>query len=114
MEYVDHIEEWFKNAYRVHLTGIEDPIVMSRRFAARLERNLSLNRSLLLDASVALVKDEWSGHFRQRQNTHSSSFGHIGTRRRRDGLDSLILICELPPLPFCRSEANIAACRIPL
>ena len=40
MEYIDRIEEWFKNSYRVHLRGVETPIPMSRRYAAILKQKL--------------------------------------------------------------------------
>lgn len=37
LEFVNHIEEWFNYSYQVHLKGIEKPLVMSRRFAAKLK-----------------------------------------------------------------------------
>ncbi len=40
MEYIDRIEEWFKNSYRVHLRGIDTPVPMSRRYAAILKQKL--------------------------------------------------------------------------
>ncbi len=40
MEYIDRIEEWFKNSYRVHLRGVDTPILMSRRHAALLKQKL--------------------------------------------------------------------------
>jgi two-component system LytT family response regulator len=40
MEYIDRIEEWFKNSYRVHLKGVDTPIPMSRRYAALLKQKL--------------------------------------------------------------------------
>jgi LytTr DNA-binding domain len=36
LEYVDRVERWFNRAYRVHLHHISEPLVMSRRYAARL------------------------------------------------------------------------------
>lgn len=41
MEYVDRLEEWFNNSYRVYLKGIEEPYVMSRRYVAKLKQKLS-------------------------------------------------------------------------
>lgn len=41
MEYVDRLEEWFNNSYRVYLRGIEEPYVMSRRYVAKLKQKLS-------------------------------------------------------------------------
>ncbi len=37
IEYIDHIEEWFNYSFRVYLKGIESPVTMSRRFAAKLK-----------------------------------------------------------------------------
>ena len=34
---IDRIEEWFNNAYRIYLKGIEKPYVMSRRYSAKLK-----------------------------------------------------------------------------
>ncbi|HEY0378519.1 MAG TPA: LytTR family DNA-binding domain-containing protein [Pyrinomonadaceae bacterium] len=36
LECVDRIERWFNRAYRVHLHHAAEPLVMSRRYAARL------------------------------------------------------------------------------
>ena len=36
LEYVDRVERWFNRAYRVHLHNFAEPLVMSRRYAARL------------------------------------------------------------------------------
>ena len=41
MEFVDRLEEWFNNSYRVYLKGIEEPYVMSRRYVAKLKQKLS-------------------------------------------------------------------------
>lgn len=41
MEFVDRLEEWFNNSYRVYLRGIEEPYVMSRRYVAKLKHKLS-------------------------------------------------------------------------
>jgi len=37
LDFVDHIEEWFNYSFQVHLKGMEKPLVMSRRFAAKLK-----------------------------------------------------------------------------
>jgi len=37
MEYILRVEEWFNNTYRIYMKGIEAPLNMSRRYAARLE-----------------------------------------------------------------------------
>lgn len=41
MEFVDRLEEWFNNSYRVYLKGVEEPYVMSRRYVAKLKQKLS-------------------------------------------------------------------------
>jgi len=40
MEYVDRVEEWFNYSFRVYLKGIEEPCVISRRYATRLKERL--------------------------------------------------------------------------
>ena len=40
MEYIDSFEEWFNYSFRVYLNGVENPFVMSRRFAAKLKERL--------------------------------------------------------------------------
>ena len=40
IEYIDRIEEWFENSYRVHLRGVSSPIPMSRRYVALLKQKL--------------------------------------------------------------------------
>ncbi len=40
MEYIDRLEEWFNYSYRVYLKGIEKPLVMSRRYVARVKKRL--------------------------------------------------------------------------
>jgi two-component system LytT family response regulator len=37
IEYVDHIEGWFNYSYKVFLKEITEPLVMSRRYAAKLK-----------------------------------------------------------------------------
>jgi len=40
LEYVERLEEWFNYSYQVYLRGIKEPVVMSRRYAAKLKENL--------------------------------------------------------------------------
>lgn len=37
LEYVERVESWFNRSYRLHLRGVAEPLVMSRRYAARLK-----------------------------------------------------------------------------
>lgn len=37
IEYIERIEEWFNYSFRVFIKGIEKPLVMSRRYAAKLK-----------------------------------------------------------------------------
>jgi two-component system LytT family response regulator len=37
LEYVEKIEKWFNNAHQVYLRNIEQPLVMSRRYGAKLK-----------------------------------------------------------------------------
>ncbi len=37
IEYIDKIEEWFNYSFKVFLKGIDEPLVMSRRYAAALK-----------------------------------------------------------------------------
>ena len=41
MEFVDRLEEWFNNSYRVYMKGIEEPYVMSRRYVTKLKQKLN-------------------------------------------------------------------------
>lgn len=41
LDFVDHIEEWFNYSYKVHLKGIEKPLVMSRRYASKIKGRMS-------------------------------------------------------------------------
>lgn len=41
LEYIDHVEEWFNYSYQVYLKGLEKPVLMSRRYAAKLKEILS-------------------------------------------------------------------------
>ena len=37
LEYVDRVETWFNRSFRIHLRNVEEPLVMSRRYATRLK-----------------------------------------------------------------------------
>jgi two-component system LytT family response regulator len=41
MSRVTKVEEWFGNSYRVHVDGLEQPVAMSRRYAAKLKERMS-------------------------------------------------------------------------
>ncbi len=36
-EHIEKIEKWFNNSYLVHIRGLADPVILSRRYAARLK-----------------------------------------------------------------------------
>jgi two-component system LytT family response regulator len=40
LEFVDHVEGWFNYSYKVFLKEIDDPLVMSRRYAAKLKERM--------------------------------------------------------------------------
>ncbi len=40
MEYTDRVEEWFNNSYHVFMKDIENPFVISRRYATKLKERL--------------------------------------------------------------------------
>lgn len=40
IEFVEHLEEWFNYSYKVYLKGIDDPLVISRRYAATLKQRM--------------------------------------------------------------------------
>jgi two-component system LytT family response regulator len=40
MEYIERIEEWFNYSFRLYLKGVEDPYVISRRYANKLKERL--------------------------------------------------------------------------
>lgn len=40
MEYIDRVEEWFNYSFRVYLKGVEEPYVISRRYANKLKEML--------------------------------------------------------------------------
>ncbi len=39
VEYVERLESWFNRSYRIHIRQIAEPLVMSRRYAARFKAN---------------------------------------------------------------------------
>jgi two-component system LytT family response regulator len=41
LDAMERLEEWFNHSYRVYITGIEKPFVMSRRYAAKLKKKMS-------------------------------------------------------------------------
>ena len=40
MDYIDRVEEWFNYSFKVYLKGVEEPYVISRRYATRLKDRL--------------------------------------------------------------------------
>jgi two-component system LytT family response regulator len=40
MEFIDRVEEWFNYSFKVYLKGVEEPYVISRRYANRLKDRL--------------------------------------------------------------------------
>jgi len=36
-EYIEEVEKWFNYSYRVKLNGIEEPVIISRRYAKKLK-----------------------------------------------------------------------------
>ncbi len=41
LEYVERLESWFNRSYRIYLKTLQEPLVMSRRYAARLKDRFS-------------------------------------------------------------------------
>ena len=41
LEYVEKLEEWFNNSFRVYIKGTKDPYLLSRRYAAKLKNRFS-------------------------------------------------------------------------
>ncbi len=37
LDYVEKVETWFNRSYRIHLQKVKEPLIMSRRYAARLK-----------------------------------------------------------------------------
>jgi two-component system LytT family response regulator len=40
LEFVDHVEKWFNYSYKVFIKDVEVPLVISRRYAARLKERM--------------------------------------------------------------------------
>lgn len=40
LAFVERLEPWFNAAYRLHLRGLNEPLMMSRRYAARLKERM--------------------------------------------------------------------------
>jgi two-component system LytT family response regulator len=40
LELITKVEKWFNNSYRLHLKGMENPLVMSRRYAVKLKEKM--------------------------------------------------------------------------
>ncbi len=40
MEYIDRVEEWFNYSFKVYLKGLDEPYVISRRYATKLKDRL--------------------------------------------------------------------------
>lgn len=40
MDFVVKVDEWFNNAFRVHLKGVTEPFVMSRRYASLIKNRM--------------------------------------------------------------------------
>ena len=40
MEYIDRVEEWFNFSFKVYLKGVEEPYLISRRYATKLKDRL--------------------------------------------------------------------------
>ena len=36
LDYIEKVEKWFNNSYRVYLKGVETPFEMSRRYTAKI------------------------------------------------------------------------------
>lgn len=41
LEYVDKLEDWFNYSYKIHLKGIDETVIMSRRYALKLKDKLA-------------------------------------------------------------------------
>ena len=42
IEYVDNVEEWFNNSYKIYMKNLKEPLVMSRRYAAKIKETLKI------------------------------------------------------------------------
>jgi two-component system LytT family response regulator len=40
LNYIERLEEWFNNSYRVYLKGIKEPSIMSRRYVTKIKDRL--------------------------------------------------------------------------
>jgi DNA-binding LytR/AlgR family response regulator len=40
LDYIERLEEWFNNSYRVYLKGIKEPYIMSRRYVTKIKERL--------------------------------------------------------------------------
>ena len=40
LNYLDRLEEWFKNSYKVYMKDIDEPLEMSRRYVSKLKNQL--------------------------------------------------------------------------
>ncbi|MCK5457722.1 MAG: LytTR family transcriptional regulator, partial [Melioribacteraceae bacterium] len=40
LNFVEHLEEWFNNSYKVYLNDSSEPLVMSRRYVANLKSKM--------------------------------------------------------------------------
>jgi len=40
LDYVSHVEEWFNYSYKVYLKDIDEPLVISRRYASKLKARM--------------------------------------------------------------------------
>ncbi len=40
LNFIEHLEEWFNNSYKVYLNNNSDPLVMSRRYVANLKSKM--------------------------------------------------------------------------
>ncbi len=40
MEYIDRMEEWFNYSYRIYMKGSKDPLLLSRRYVAKLKSRM--------------------------------------------------------------------------
>ena len=40
LNFIDHLEEWFNNSYKVYLNNSPEPLVMSRRYVANLKSKM--------------------------------------------------------------------------
>jgi two-component system LytT family response regulator len=41
MEHILKLEDWFNNSYRIYMKGIEEPLIMSRRYVSKIKAKMS-------------------------------------------------------------------------